>query len=166
MKERRIIAAICRNNEIGINGNMIFWIKPDLIRFRTLTLGNIVIMGRKTYEAIGSHPLPKRNNIVITSKNIDTHHENLWCVHTIDEAFELAETLEGDKIYVIGGAQIYKETIDKVDYLDITHIESSYGRADAYFPDIHMKYWDQISQSDIMYDDGTPFSFVTYKRIK
>lgn len=166
MKERRIIAAICRNNEIGINGNMIFWIKPDLIRFRTLTLGNVVIMGRKTYEAIGSHPLPKRNNIVITSKKIDAQYENLWCVRTIDEAFELAEKLEGDKIYVIGGAQIYKETIDKVDYLDITHIESSNDRADAYFPDIYMKYWDRISQSDIMYDDDTPFSFVTYKRIK
>lgn len=94
------------------------------------------------------------------------HHENLWRVHTIDEAFELAEKLEGDKIYVIGGAQIYKETIDKVDYLDITHIESSNDHADAYFPDIYMKYWDQISQSGIMYDDDTPFSFVTYKRIK
>lgn len=162
-KIRHAIAAICKNNEIGYNGSMIFYISGDLKRFKLLTENNIVIMGRNTYESIG-RPLPNRNNIVVTSHSLKTA-ENLWCVKTLEEAYALAEDLSGDEIFVIGGEQIYKAAINDVDILDITEIDYSPQVADTYFPNIDMSVW-YISDCINVDDDSVKYRFVTYKKKK
>lgn len=166
MKERHIIAAVFENGGIGYDNKLIKRIPQDMQRFKALTLGNVVIMGRKTYESIGSTPLKCRNNIVITKTgiNIPDEVDNLFQVSTIEEAFELAEQIDGDQIYVIGGAQIYKETFDMVDVLDITEI-SFFPKADAFFPEINNGSWIPVKRSERYFTETIPpYRFVTYKR--
>lgn len=169
MKTRHIIAAVCDGRGIGYENKLLKRIPADMQRFKSLTLGNVVIMGRKTFESIGSTPLKCRNNIVVTSKGIeipDSEVNNLFQVKTIEEAFELAETLDGNDIYVIGGEQIYNSTIDMVDILDITEI-NFLPVADAFFPDINNGKWLPVKRSERYFTkDIPPYRFVTYKRVK
>lgn len=163
MKERIIIAATDKNNGLGNKGKLLWEIVEDLRRFRRLTTGNIVIMGRKTYESIG-FLLPNRQNIVISSQNISFNESNGYCVNSIDEAFNLAENLQGDKIYIIGGGKIYESTINMVDKLEITEIDKITD-ADTYFPEIPDKFIIQnctewLSDSKIW--ENPKFRFVTY----
>lgn len=168
-KTRHMIAAVCDGGGIGYKNELIVKIPDDMKRFKTLTLGNIVIMGRKTYESIGSTPLKCRNNIVVTRTGIeipDSEINNLFQVKTIDEAFELAETLDGNEIYVIGGEQIYNAAIDMVDVLDITEI-NFLPYADAHFPDINNGKWLPVKRSEHYFTKTIPpYRFVTYKRVK
>lgn len=169
MKERHIIAAVFENGGIGYNNNLIKRIPQDMQRFKALTLGNVVIMGRKTYESIGSTPLKCRNNIVITSKGIDipdSDINNLFQVSSLKDAFTLAEELDGDKIFVIGGGQIYREAIKMVDVLDITEI-SFFPNADTFFPNISDGNWLPVKRSERYFTETIPpYRFVTYKRVK
>ena len=135
MKERHIIAAVADNKAIGYKNELIYRIPNDLKRFKELTIGNVVIMGRNTYESIGK-PLPSRDNIVVTSHEIVIPEgcENLFVARSLEEAYELAETLDGLKIFVIGGAQLYAAALPYTEWLDLTEIFESPGNADAFFP--------------------------------
>ena len=137
MKERHIIAAVADNKAIGYQNKLIYKISNDMQRFKDLTLGNVVIMGRNTYESIGSKPLKCRNNIVVTSKGIeipDSEINNLFQVKSLEDAYNLAEQLDGDKIFVIGGAQLYEAALPYTEWLDLTEILDSPGQADSFFP--------------------------------
>ena len=163
MKEKHIIAAVADGGGIGYNGDLIYRISADLQHFKELTIGNVVIMGRKTYESIG-RPLPSRNNIVITSHPKDTDKDNLYYVSSLEQAYELAEKLDGDKIFVIGGGQLYKEAIKDADFLDITEIFELPHHVDTYFPS-DLSDFLPIHRSERYWNDHTPvFRFVTYKR--
>ena len=168
-KTRHIIAAVYENRGIGFDNKLIGRIPADMQRFKALTLGNVVIMGRKTFESIGSTPLKCRNNIVVTTKGIEIPEsdiENLFQVKSLDEAFELAETLDGDEIYVIGGAQIYEAAMDMVDVLDITEI-NFHPNADAFFPNVSNGKWLPVKRSERYFTEKIPpYRFVTYKRVK
>ena len=151
MKERHIIAAVCDGRGIGYNNKLIMRIPADMQHFKDLTLGNVVIMGRKTFESIGSTPLKCRNNIVVTSKGIeipDSEINNLFQVSCLEEAYELAEVLDGDKIFVIGGAQLYKEAMAYTDILDITEINFLPNNVDTYFPEIDVNQWSIYKRSE------------------
>lgn len=167
MKERHIIAAIAQDNAIGYKGDLLWRVKDDLKHFKDLTVGNIVIMGRKTYESIG-RVLPHRKNIVVTSQKIEFPEEaGGYCVKSLAEAFALAEKLPGEKVFVIGGGQLYKEAIDWVDTLDITEFFGQPYRADTYFPEIPscfipVKHSERYMFSTNLKDPA--FRFVTYKR--
>ena len=166
MKERRIIAAITDNFGLGRNNELLYKISVDMQHFKELTLGNVVIMGRKTYESIGSKPLKCRNNIVVTSQGIDipdSEINNLFQVKTLQEAYELAEELDGDKIYVIGGGQLYKEAIDTVDYLDLTRIYDTPGNIDSYFPS-NLSDFLPVKRSGRYSHERITYQFVTYQR--
>lgn len=169
MKERHIIAAVFENGGIGYDNKLIKRIPQDMQRFKDLTLGNVVIMGRKTYESIGATPLKCRNNIVVTSKGIeipDNDINNLFQVSSLEDAFTLAEELDGDKIFVIGGGQIYKEAIKMVDILDITEI-GFFPKADTFFPNISDGNWIPVKRSERYFTETIPpYRFVTYKRVK
>ena len=97
MKERHIIAAVCDGRGIGYNNKLIWRIPADMQHFKELTLGNVVIMGRKTYESIGK-PLNCRDNIVVTSKDLNI--EGVHCVRSLEDAYRLAEDLDGEKVFV------------------------------------------------------------------
>jgi dihydrofolate reductase len=162
MKERHIIAAVADNKAIGNGNKLIYRIANDMQHFKELTLGNVVIMGRKTYESIG-RPLPSRDNIVITSHELSgDEYENLWAVRSLEEAYELAETLDGLKIYVIGGAQLYEAALPYTEWLDLTEVFDSPGVADAFFPSDLTEFL-PVKQSEI-YGSRLPYRFATWRR--
>ena len=165
MKERHIIAAVADNKAIGYQNKLIYNISNDMHHFKDLTLGNIVIMGRKTYESIGSKPLKCRNNIVVTTKGIelpDSAINNLFQVRSLEEAYELVEQLDGEKVFVIGGAQLYEAALPYTEWLDLTEIFDSPGNADSFFPS-DLTAFLPVKRSEI-YGSRLPYRFATWRR--
>ena len=146
-----LIAAISENYVIGNNGRIPWKIPEDMKRFKELTIGHAVIMGRKTYESIGK-PLPKRTNIVVTRS--DLAHEGIVVCHSIDEAIKQCT----GQTYIIGGQQIYEQTINLANKLEITKVHQQFP-GDAFFPLIDENAWKEIARTD---QQG--YSFVTYSR--
>ena len=167
MKERHIIAAVCDGRGIGYNNKLIWRIPADMQHFKELTLGNVVIMGRKTYESIGK-PLNCRNNIVITSHELpENDYDNLWAVRSLEEAYELAENIDGEKIFVIGGGQLYEAAMPNADILDLTEINFLPNNVDTYFPEIDVNNWIPVKRTERYFTTKIPpYRFVTYKRKK
>lgn len=162
MKERHIIAAVADNKAIGYQNKLIYNISNDMQHFKELTLGNVVIMGRKTYESIGK-PLSSRDNIVITSHDISVdNYDNLWTVRSLEEAYKLAEDLDGEKIFVIGGAQLYEAALPYTEWLDLTEVLDSPGNADAFFPS-DLTAFLPVKQSEI-YGSKLPYRYATWRR--
>lgn len=127
-----IIAAIGENRELGKDNKLLWHIPEDFARFKKITFGHLVIMGRKTYESIGK-PLSGRTNIIIT-RDENYQAENCLVVHSLNEAIEHAKTKDNAEVFVIGGGQIYKEAIGIADKLYLTIVRGKF-EADTYFPD-------------------------------
>mgnify|MGYP003424196350 FL=1 len=156
-----IIVAIAQNGTIGDKNSLLWHIKEDMRFFRTTTSGHAVVMGRKTFESLGSRPLPKRTNIVIT--RADRVFEGALTAHSLEEAIRLAE---GDEeIFIIGGAQIYREALRIADRMYITRVMHDY-EGDTSFPDIDLSEWKLLAEEK--HDRGEeyeyPFAFLTYER--
>lgn len=156
-----IIVAIAQNGTIGDKNSLLWHIKEDMRFFRTTTSGHAVVMGRKTFESLGSRPLPKRTNIVIT--RADRAFEGALTAHSLEEAIRLAE---GDEeIFIIGGAQIYREALRIADRMYITRVMHDY-EGDTSFPDIDFSEWVLVAEEK--HDRGEeyeyPFAFLTYER--
>mgnify|MGYP003393249244 CR=1 FL=1 len=130
MKISMIAAIASGNRALGKNGDLIYKIPEDLKRFKEITSGHPIIMGRKTFESIG-RPLPNRVNIVIT-RDPNFSVEGVNTVHSLDEALRQAQG--DDEVFIIGGGQIYNEAIKKADKLYLTIVEGS-PEADTFFPD-------------------------------
>lgn len=128
-----LIAAVAKNLAIGKNNKLLYYIPEDLKRFKKITSGHTVIMGKRTFESMGSKPLPNRTNIVIALEQ-DYIAPGCVTVHTIDDAFAKAKELEKDEIFVIGGGSIYAQTIKHADKLYVTVIDDEPEGADAFFP--------------------------------
>ena len=158
-----IIAAIARNNALGKDNQLIWHLPADPKRFKKVTSGHHVIMGRKTYESLGK-PLPNRTNIVI-SRNKDYTAEGCIVRNSLEEAVESAKN--DSSPFILGGAEIYKQGIEFADILDLTFIHHDF-EADAFFPEIDPEIWEEISRQDFKADGKNKYdySFVTYKRIK
>ena len=138
-------------------------IKEDMRFFRTTTSGHAVIMGRKTFESLGSKPLPKRTNIVITRQDVE--FEGALTAHSLQEAIAMAE---GDEeIFIIGGAQIYAQALECADRLYLTLVEKEY-EGDTSFPEIDYRYWQLVAEQ--RHERGEefeyPFSFLTFDRVR
>ena len=154
-----IISSVGRTREIGKGNNLIWRISEDLKRFKSLTTGHVIVMGRKTYQSIG-RPLPNRTNIVVT-RNKDFSAEGVTVAHSLDQALELAREKEKETIFIIGGAEIYKEILPQVDELYLTVIDDS-KEADSFFPDYN-EFTEEISRED-KEQDGLKYSWVTLTR--
>ncbi|MCR4329456.1 MAG: dihydrofolate reductase [Candidatus Roizmanbacteria bacterium] len=126
------VAAIGKNRELGKNNQLIWRISSDLKRFKEITMGHPIIMGRKTYESIGK-PLPGRKNIVIT-RNAEYHPTGVVVVHSLEEALEEATLDEKKEIFIIGGAAIFAKAMPILDRLYLTIVNAT-AEADVYFPD-------------------------------
>jgi len=126
-----IIAALGKNRVIGHTNTLLWRIPDDLKRFKALTMGNPIIMGRKTFESIGK-PLPGRTNIVIT-RNPEWKREGVITVHTLDEALEKARENNPKEIFVIGGGEIYALALPLAHTLYLTLVSSD-GQGDTFFP--------------------------------
>ncbi len=139
-KEISAIVAIGVNNEIGYKNKLLCYISSDLKRFKKLTTGNTIIMGRKTFESLPKGALPNRTNIVV-SRNSELSYPNCTMANSIEEAIEKAE--KGKEIFIIGGEQIYKQSFEYIDKIYLTKIPKTFN-ADAYFPKIDFSKWETI----------------------
>lgn len=153
-----LIAAITKNNCIGKSGTLPWYIPEDIQHFKQLTMGKTVLMGRKTWESLPAkfRPLPNRKNVVITRQKDYPVPDSVEVFHTVDDAI----LAHADRdIMVIGGAEIYSQTIDRADTLFITHVDRVVD-GDAFFPTIDPGIWKETEG-----EDHVGFSFVTYKKI-
>lgn len=147
------------NRVIGINNTIPWKLPEDLKYFKKLTLGKSIIMGRKTFESIG-RALPSRENIVLTQQQ--TYQvQGVKVAHSLKEAIELAENPE---IFIIGGAEIYKQSLPLVETVYLTLIEKNFD-GDAYFPKLDLKVW-QLVQEENHYSESEKFAykFQIYKK--
>jgi dihydrofolate reductase len=159
-----IIAAIAKNNALGKDNDLIWRLPADLKRFKKVTSGHHILMGRNTFESIGK-PLPNRTSVIITRNNT-YFKEGCLIANSIEEAIELAK--EEEHVFIIGGAQIYQQAIERdlVDQLDITLVHQEF-EADVFFPDIDKKIWKEVSREDFKADEKNKydFSFISYQKI-
>lgn len=132
-----LIVARSKNNVIGKNGEIPWKIKGEQTQFRELTTGNVVVMGRKSYEEIG-HPLPKRKNIIV-SKSKDFLDENLVTVRSLQEAINI---FTDEDIYISGGYGLFKEALPLVDKMYITEVDITVDNGDVFFPEFDVNEFD------------------------
>ena len=156
-----IIAAISTNHALGKDNNLIWHLPADLKRFKKVTAGHHVIMGRKTYESLG-RPLPKRTNIIIT-RDPNFKAEGCVVVHSLQDALDAAK--KDSNPYILGGAEIYRQSMDIVDELDLTFVHHEF-EADVFFPEIDPLIWNEVSRQDFKRDASNKYdySFVLYKK--
>ena len=151
-----LIVAMAKNRTIGKDGQIPWRIKGEQKRFRELTTGNTIIMGRRSYEEIG-HPLPNRMNIIVSNtKNYDA--ENCITVKSLQEALEKAG--KGD-VYICEGAGLYKEAVPLVDIMYITEIDATI-EGDTFFPEFDPEDFSRAVDEHI--DGDIPYDYVTYTR--
>ena len=160
-RELTIIAAVSINNVIGNNNKLIWKLSNDLKRFKNLTTNHSVIMGRKTFESL-PNPLPDRDNIVITR---DTNYSkpNIQVCSSIEDAINLTKT--DTQPFIIGGGEIYSQTINIVDKIELTRVHKEFD-GDAYFPEIPLDIFELINEENYNSDLENEFdySYLTYKK--
>jgi dihydrofolate reductase len=156
-----IIAAMAENRVIGVNNTLPWRLPADLRRFRRITTGHHVIMGRRNYESIGK-PLPERHNIVVT-RNPDYRAPGCTVTHSLEQA--LATAWNDAEVFVIGGADIYRQAFDRADRLYLTLVHADI-RGDTYFPEFDTAQWCEISRERHEADGKNPYAytFLTYDR--
>ena len=159
-----IIVAIAQNGAIGYKGDLIYHLSADLRRFKELTTGHTVIMGRRTFESLPKGALPNRRNIVLT-KQKGVSYPGAEVYTSIDEA--LSRCSRDEKVYIIGGAQVYAQALSMADELEITLVHDTPAQADTFFPEFgNDSSWHLINREDHEPDEKNPFlySFLTYRR--
>lgn len=163
-----IIAATAENRVIGKDNQLPWSLPADMKFFRDTTMGHCVIMGRKNYDSIPAkfRPLKGRTNIVITRQK-DFVAPDCIVTHSVSEAIEEARKLNMKEAFIIGGAQIYDETISVADKLYLTHIHNKF-EGDVLFPEVDFSQWNETSRDDRQVDEKNlyPFSICTYERKK
>ena len=164
MKSIHAIVAIDENGAIGRQGNLLCHLPADMKHFKEVTMGHSIVMGRKTFESFPRRPLPGRQNIVIT-RNAGWQYPGVTVVHSLEDAIAAAET---DTIFIIGGAQVYEQSLPLVDVLHLTRIHARWASADAFFPAIDMDDWQEVSREHHKSDhkNAYEFDFITLKRRK
>lgn len=159
----KILVAFDENKVIGKNNALIWHLPADLQRFKMLTTGHVIIMGRKTYESIGK-PLPNRTTIAIT-RQADFKPEGIIVANSIEEALLKAKSISRDDIYIVGGAKIYQLGLALADQILVTQLHDIF-EGDTYFPEIPADTWEIVEQKRGITDEKNKFqySFLTYQR--
>lgn len=156
-----IIAAAATNNALGKDNDLIWHLSDDLKRFKRLTSGHAIIMGRKTFESFPK-ALPNRTNIIITRETSYTA-ENAVIAHSIEEALSLAEN--DPQPFIIGGGEIYRQSMNIANRIELTRVHHEF-EADTFFPEINSTIWKEVAREDHFKDEKHPydFSYITYER--
>ncbi len=164
MPKISIIVAIAKMNAIGQNNDLLTYISNDLKRFKALTTGHTIIMGRKTFDSLPKGALPNRRNIVM-SRNTDLRIEGAEVVNSVEDALKLCENEE--EVFIIGGATIYEAFLPITDKLYLTQIDQFFNDADTFFPEINITEWKETFRNEITDDDQNDFNyaFVNLERI-
>ena len=164
MHKLALIAAIARNNAIGFENKLIYWLPNDLKRFKELTTGHTIIMGSNTFRSLQKGALPNRRNIVLSRK--ESGFPGCETFSSLEEA--LANCNDTELVYVIGGEMLYRTALPLADILCLTEIDDTPKEADAFFPEFAKNEWEVIEQEEHMTDEKHPFNyrFATYLRRK
>lgn len=165
------IAACAENRVIGTQGTLPWDLPEDMKFFRDTTKNHIMIMGRKTFDSFNGKPLPSRYHIVITRNPAEIKYEDnskspVHVVTSVDEALKFAKTLTaewGEEVFIIGGGEIYKQTLEQTDKIYLTVIHSQF-KGDTYYPDLPADRFHLVESSDRQ--QPIPFTFRTYLRVR
>jgi dihydrofolate reductase len=157
-----IIVAIASNGAIGKNNDLLWHLPEDLIRFKRLTNGHCLIMGKNTWYSLPRRPLPNRKNIVITDDPCECI-DGCISAYSIDDSISKCDP--GKEIFVIGGGIVYRQFMEIADRLYITHVHKEFD-ADTFFPDIDSSIWREVEREEGSPDSTNNFkySYVTYLR--
>lgn len=157
--EKIIIAAVAENGVIGRDDDVPWHYPEDLEHFKEKTMGHPVLMGRKTYFSLPEkyRPLPGRKNIVLSRSNPQLS-ESVELANSLDEAWETAEEYD-NKVFIIGGAGIYKQALEEADKMILTEVHDEY-EGDTYFPEWNEENWEEVKR-----DEREELSFVEYMRV-
>jgi dihydrofolate reductase len=159
MTKLSIIVAVAKNRVIGINNTLPWYLPEDLKRFRALTMGHHIIMGRKTYDSLG-RLLPGRTTVIVT-RNKDYKVEGALIAHSLQDAIGLCKA--DDEVFLIGGAELYQEGLKLSNKLYITEIVLDV-EGDAYFPEYSSNEWQESAREAHVSEQGLAFNYVTYVR--
>lgn len=159
MTQLSIIVAVANKNVIGINNTLPWHLPEDLKRFKALTMGHHIVMGRKTYESLG-RLLPGRTTVIVT-RNKHYQVEGAVVVHSIEQA--LSVCAEDDEVFLIGGAELYQQGFQHADKLYMTEVHTDV-EGDAFLPEFDLTQWDEVARESHQAENGLAFSYVTYQR--
>lgn len=157
-----IIAAVARNGAIGNENKLLYWLPNDLKRFKTLTTGHTIVMGRKTFDSLPKGALPNRRNVVLSRTVLSLPGAEVFT----DLQSALASCSSDEEVYVIGGASVYSQAISMASRLCITEIEAEPESADAFFPEISPLQWHEVWSECHETDEkhSHAYRFVEYER--
>ena len=157
-----IIVAIAQNNAIGKDNDLIWHISDDLKRFKALTSGHTVIMGRNTWNSLPRRPLPKRRNIVLTH-DVTFAEEGAEVAHSLQQVLEMVR--DEEEAFIMGGAAVYRQFLPFVNHIYVTWVWQDFD-ADVHFPVIDMSVFAKVSESEVFVDaeSGLRFSYADYQR--
>lgn len=157
-----IIVAVAENNAIGKDNELLWHISDDLKRFKKITTGHKIIMGKNTFLSLPVRPLPNRTSIVITDDPSD-NYEGCIMAYSIEDA--MAKCDDDEECFIIGGGSVYRQFLPLANKLYITRVKRSYD-ADTFFPEVRSDEWELIGQEDHIDEENNslPFSFQTYIR--
>lgn len=157
-----LIAAIARNNAIGFENKLVYWLPNDLKRFKTLTTGHTIIMGSNTFRSLPKGALPNRRNIVLSRTTKEFPGAETF--QSLEEA--LNTCLNEETVYIIGGETLYRTSMPKADILYLTEIDDTPANADAFFPQVDSNEWEVAESESFQTDEkhAHPYSFRTYTR--
>ncbi len=158
-----IIVCIAQNRAIGFENKLLYWLPNDLKRFKQLTTGHTIIMGRRTFESLPKGALPNRRNIVL-SRQADALFEGAEHYASLEEALEHCRPDE--EVYIIGGATVYEQAMPLADRLLVTQVADTPASADAFFPVIDPALWYEVACEEHDTDEkhAFPYAFVDYER--
>lgn len=159
-----IVVAVSQNQVIGSQGTLPWRLSSDLKKFKKITSGHTIIMGRKTYESIG-RPLPNRTNILIT-RNPIYQAEGCYVVHSLEESLNLAQNQQASEVFIIGGGEIYQQALPQVDKIYLSRVNTQL-EGDTFFPPLDTQEWKTIHQEAFLADDKNEydFNFIELERI-
>lgn len=159
-----IIVAVSEDWGIGKDNELLWHISDDLKRFKRLTSGKTVIMGKKTWESLPRRPLPNRKNIVLTDDPLECIESSVTA-YSIEDALSKCE--KDEEIFVIGGGTVYRQFMTIADRLYITHVHRK-AAADIYFPEIDLKTWKVVEKEEFPVSEtvSIPYSYIIYERNK
>jgi dihydrofolate reductase len=162
MYKLALIAAIAKNNAIGFENRLIYWLPNDLKRFKELTTGHTIIMGSNTFRSLPKGALPNRRNIVLSRK--ESEFPGCETFSSLEEA--LANCNDSELVYIIGGEMLYRTALSHADILCLTEIDDTPENADAFFPEFARNEWEIIEQEEHTADEKHAYNyrFVTYLR--
>jgi dihydrofolate reductase len=162
MSRLALVLAMADNGVIGARGAIPWRIADDMRRFKAITMGKPIVMGRKTWDSLPKKPLPGRTNIIIT-RDRAFRADGAAVVHSLDEAIARAQSEKPDEIMIVGGAEIYLAALPRANLIHLTQVHGDF-EGDAHLPPFDSKLWREAAREDRATSEGLRYSYVTLER--